>query len=229
MQGRDQHEARLQTKVKEFVILCALGVEVCRWVGRKVGTYRGGIWGPTGGWVRLTGLTLGLIMPVIILTGSLRRITFVRYHFARGFDRSPPTAPSSSTSTLPSASVLFLFSSPPTSSHNSFFSSLHLLSLVSVPEMPDLKATYSASIEEGPSKEFTTPLPAVSDQPSTDDRIAYLEKLRDGVVQLQEDINRLLTSKMDEDKAKAAAAGKKSTVDDAKEEENYGEEVVDDA
>jgi hypothetical protein len=42
---------------------------------------------------------------------------------------------------------------------------------------------------------------------------------------LQVEINTFLTTKMEEDKSSAAASGKK--VDEAKEEENYGEEVMD--
>ena len=45
-------------------------------------------------------------------------------------------------------------------------------------------------------------------------------------MQLQDDVNGFLTTKMEEDKALATSAGVK--VDDKKEEENYGEEVVED-
>jgi hypothetical protein len=72
-----------------------------------------------------------------------------------------------------------------------------------------------------------------SDQSSAQDRTTYLNALRASVTKLQDEVNVLLTKKMDEDKGAAAAgiadAGKSNIVgvDDEKEEENYGEEVVD--
>ncbi len=60
------------------------------------------------------------------------------------------------------------------------------------------------------------------------DKSTYLAELRKSVTALQADVNRELTARMEEDKARdastAAASGKK-VVDDEKEEENYGEEV----
>ncbi|RKU43945.1 hypothetical protein DL546_002788 [Coniochaeta pulveracea] len=44
------------------------------------------------------------------------------------------------------------------------------------------------------------------------------------VAEVQNEVNRELTARMEEDKARDASA--KAGVDDAKEEENYGEEVV---
>jgi len=86
----------------------------------------------------------------------------------------------------------------------------------------ELKADYTSSHS---SRSFTYPLPSASDSAnSTTEKTAYLSALRKSVVQLQEDINALLTTKMDEDKALAASAGMKA--DDKKEEENYGEEGV---
>ena len=46
------------------------------------------------------------------------------------------------------------------------------------------------------------------------------------MVQLQEDVNGFLTTKMEEDKALAASAGMKA--DDKVEEESYGDERVED-
>jgi len=62
---------------------------------------------------------------------------------------------------------------------------------------------------------------------SSKDRVAYLSSLRKATVELQERINKELTDRMEEDKAKdvnGGATGK--AIDEKKEEENYGEEVV---
>ena len=58
-------------------------------------------------------------------------------------------------------------------------------------------------------------LPAVSASSSTSDRVAYFEDLQSNLKTLQGHINTFLTQKMADNKA-----------GDAKEEENYGEEVV---
>lgn len=58
---------------------------------------------------------------------------------------------------------------------------------------------------------------------SVEDKTTYLAALRLAAAQIQDDVNRELTQRMEKEKAKTA-----STVDDAKEEENYGEEVVED-
>jgi Gon7 family len=71
-------------------------------------------------------------------------------------------------------------------------------------------------------KHFIYSLPELSSNPSTADRTAYLSKLRAEAVELQSSINAFLTQKMGEDNA----ASGKPAVDDVKEEENYGEEVV---
>lgn len=88
--------------------------------------------------------------------------------------------------------------------------------------MPPLTATYtSSSATNAPSDTpptFTHPLPAIPASPSTHDRVAFLAALQSSIRSLQSDINSFLTQKMEEDKA-----GK---MDDAAEEENYGEELV---
>ena len=58
------------------------------------------------------------------------------------------------------------------------------------------------------------------------ERVKYLTVLRSAVVALQEETNKFLTQKMEEDNA---SSGQIQNSDDAKEEENYGEEVVDDS
>jgi hypothetical protein len=57
-------------------------------------------------------------------------------------------------------------------------------------------------------------------KPTTSERTAYLSALRATTKQLQADVNKFLTDKMEEDKAKSGT-GKKQ---DELEEQNYGEE-----
>jgi hypothetical protein len=69
-----------------------------------------------------------------------------------------------------------------------------------------------------------------STNPTTSERTAYLSALRANTKQLQADVNKFLTEKMEEDKAHAgAAAGKDSKKQDELEEQNYGEEQAEDA
>lgn len=65
----------------------------------------------------------------------------------------------------------------------------------------------------------------------TEDRTSYLSTLRKATSELQETINKELTQRMEEDKAREAAPStgngtKAKGVDEAAEEDNYGEEVV---
>ena len=75
---------------------------------------------------------------------------------------------------------------------------------------------------------------ATADSDYTKKKTAYLSELRSSTKKLQEEINVFLTRKMEEEKA-AASSGIKNqggtAVDRAKEEkeeENYGEEIVED-
>lgn len=79
--------------------------------------------------------------------------------------------------------------------------------------MLNLSADYASS---SGTQNFSAELPAVSSSSSTTDRVAYLGDLQSNLKTLQSDINTFLTQKMADDKAA-----------DSKEEENYGEEVVD--
>ncbi|KAF2829722.1 hypothetical protein CC86DRAFT_391816 [Ophiobolus disseminans] len=89
--------------------------------------------------------------------------------------------------------------------------------------MPSITATYtSPTVSSEAPKVFSTHLPALSSPPSTQDRVAYLAKLSSSMKTLQQDVNTFLTQKMEEDKAVDTSKG-----DDAKDEETYGEEVVD--
>jgi hypothetical protein len=61
---------------------------------------------------------------------------------------------------------------------------------------------------------------------NVEERTKYLRDLRNAVLDTQERINKELTARMEEDKARDATGPKIPDVDEAKEEENYGEEVV---
>ncbi|KAI1759090.1 hypothetical protein GGR53DRAFT_178070 [Hypoxylon sp. FL1150] len=102
-----------------------------------------------------------------------------------------------------------------------------------------LKATYTnfhaPSSSDSPlsTRPFTisTPLAPPKDPSSTEQKTAYLRSLRDAVSDLQSRVNSELTGRMEDEASSlgGAAAGKKGKgVDEAAEEENYGEEVVED-
>ena len=95
--------------------------------------------------------------------------------------------------------------------------------LAMTPESPKpsvLAADYQSDKE---TVEFKHSLDAVAPDAPTVQRINYLASLRSSVATLQEEINAFLTKKMEEDKAHSA---KLQDLDDRREEENYGEEVV---
>lgn len=81
--------------------------------------------------------------------------------------------------------------------------------------MPSLVATYASP--SASDTRFTHELPSLPASDDTPARTAYLAALQSATKALQSDINTFLTQKMAEDKSAV----------DAKEEENYGEEVVD--
>ncbi|OCK79657.1 hypothetical protein K432DRAFT_405396 [Lepidopterella palustris CBS 459.81] len=86
--------------------------------------------------------------------------------------------------------------------------------------MPNLAATYtSPSYSSSSPKIFIHPLPTLRTSIASD-RTAYLSTLRSSITLLQTSINAFLTQRMEEDNT-ASAKG----VDEAKEEENYGEEI----
>lgn len=73
---------------------------------------------------------------------------------------------------------------------------------------------------------FSSPLSTASTSASSpQEKSQYLGDLREKVSQMQDDINAFLTQKMDEDKA--ATEGGVSAKDEEREEQMYGEEVVD--
>ena len=95
---------------------------------------------------------------------------------------------------------------------------------------PTLSATYKSPTNEDFSLSATLPLPP-SNHPEA--RKSYLKELRQAACQIQEQVNKELTARMEDDKARssagddsgAAAATNANGVDEAKEEENYGEEA----
>lgn len=86
-----------------------------------------------------------------------------------------------------------------------------------------LQANYTSP---GAKKAFIHNVPSLANPHSTEEKTAYLSALRSAVTKLQEDVNIFLTQKMEEDKGAAAVSTGK--VDDKREEENYGEEIIDD-
>ena len=88
-----------------------------------------------------------------------------------------------------------------------------------------LSATYTSPANQPFAHTQKLPTPP-SDAPT--DRTAYLGALRTAAVTMQEQINKELTQRMEEDKAQEAEGASKTKakgVDEAKEEDNYGEEV----
>lgn len=74
--------------------------------------------------------------------------------------------------------------------------------------------------------QLSSPLPSESSDMKA--KTSYLSELKNLITTLQGEINTFLTERMEEDKKSAEAQGKKVSEQEAKEEENYGEEVVED-
>ncbi|KAI7787205.1 gon7 family protein [Diaporthe eres] len=68
--------------------------------------------------------------------------------------------------------------------------------------------------------------PSGTVNPTVPDKTKYLSDLRKAVATMQDHVNKELTQRMEEDKAREAGKNGKPAVDDAKEEQNYGEEEV---
>ncbi|KAF2994035.1 hypothetical protein E8E13_000066 [Curvularia kusanoi] len=79
-------------------------------------------------------------------------------------------------------------------------------------DMSNLSADYASP---NGTQNFSAQLPKASMSASATDRTAYFEDLQSNLKTLQGNVNTFLTQKMADDKA-----------GDSKEEENYGEEVV---
>lgn len=93
-------------------------------------------------------------------------------------------------------------------------------------ESPASYQTISA-IYQAPSHASFTHTQKIPTPPTASpaDKAKYLGALRKAAAEMQEQINTELTARMEEDRAREAGNGKGS-VDEAKEEDNYGEEVV---
>ncbi|KAH0495508.1 hypothetical protein TgHK011_009054 [Trichoderma gracile] len=94
--------------------------------------------------------------------------------------------------------------------------------------MAESKTTLTTSYTSPTNAPFTTAASIPAPPPTPLDAASkskYLAALRASVSSAQEQINRELTARMEEDKKREEAAGLKHVVDDEKEEENYGEEV----
>lgn len=92
--------------------------------------------------------------------------------------------------------------------------------------MSSASSTLSATYSSPTNAPFT--ITKTLNEPEADNiesRTNYLANLRKEVAGLQEGINKELTARMEEDKARDASS-KTADIDEAKEEENYGEEVV---
>ncbi|CAG8976432.1 hypothetical protein HYALB_00012650 [Hymenoscyphus albidus] len=83
---------------------------------------------------------------------------------------------------------------------------------------PTLTATYSSPINPSFTHTQTLPSPA--------EKTAYLAALRKATAEMQDTINKELTTRMEDDKKLAEGATSGTKIDEAKEEDNYGEEVV---
>ncbi|KKK14837.1 hypothetical protein ARAM_006811 [Aspergillus rambellii] len=90
-----------------------------------------------------------------------------------------------------------------------------------------LRAVYAApQLDRTFEHTLTAPVPTPPHE-NAKVKVAYLAELRNLVPTLQNDINVFLTAQMEEDKKAAEAQGRSLlSAQEAKEEANYGEEVV---
>ncbi|PWY96265.1 hypothetical protein BO94DRAFT_3982 [Aspergillus sclerotioniger CBS 115572] len=83
------------------------------------------------------------------------------------------------------------------------------------------------AIYTSPQQTHTFEHPITTTHPtSVATKVTYLAELRKLVPNIQNDINVFLTERMEEDKKAAEAQGQAVSDKEVKEEENYGEEVV---
>jgi hypothetical protein len=85
-----------------------------------------------------------------------------------------------------------------------------------------LQASYQSPTNEAFTHAQNIPAPASE---NVNEKTIYLSALRTATVEMQERLNKELTARMEEDKAREGGATR-GKVDEAKEEDNYGEEVV---
>jgi len=90
-----------------------------------------------------------------------------------------------------------------------------------------LAATYTSTSGNEPfsaTRALSAPLAAGEDG-AVESRTKYLRDLRAAAAEVQDQVNKELTARMEEDNRRAGAG---TGADDTKEEENYGEEVQED-
>lgn len=98
-----------------------------------------------------------------------------------------------------------------------------------------LRAVYTSPQPANQTKTFQHELPSIPvvSDPAFPEAIkaksAYLASLRQLVPKLQDEVNVFLTERMEEDKKTAEVQGTKQSEKEAKEEENYGEENVEES
>lgn len=92
-------------------------------------------------------------------------------------------------------------------------------------ETPNLTATYASPANEPFALAKAIPAPPTA---ALADKTQFLRAVRQAVDDAQALVNRGLTERMREDGARDAAAAAELDVDEAKAEENYGEEEVSD-
>ncbi|KAH8168883.1 gon7 family protein [Sarocladium implicatum] len=90
-------------------------------------------------------------------------------------------------------------------------------------QTPKLTASYASP--DNAAFQTSEPLPSLPSAPSVDEKTKYLSALREAVSSTQDQVNKELTQRMEDDKTRLANGAAGAKVDDAKEEENYGEEV----
>lgn len=116
----------------------------------------------------------------------------------------------------PSADLFFSFPATPTFT---FYSTLSITIMANTP----LQAVYTAP-DATKSFQHAIPMTSVTASDPLAAKLAHLRALQSLVPKLQDEVNVYLTARMEEDKKAQGQASEK----EAKEEENYGEEVVED-
>lgn len=87
-----------------------------------------------------------------------------------------------------------------------------------------LTVTYNSPTS---TRTFSTPLPPLSnsdEEPTVQEKTAYLSALRSNIGQMQTDVNAFLTQKMEDEKAAESTKPNAKKSKEEREEEMYGEE-----
>lgn len=90
-----------------------------------------------------------------------------------------------------------------------------------------LHVQYASPTAQHKFEQMLPALPQGSNAQSNSEKTEYLAALRRATMQMQTQVNELLTQKMEEDKLNDAAAGETAEQADEKAEEMYGEEAED--